>query len=78
MLRRIFTKAMKAYGPGIADLEYVMQETIKDMIDDIHQKDSHVIDAAELSTGYVCCVIASMVSKDCSPVPCINTVRGQS
>ncbi|XP_067943083.1 cytochrome P450 1A1-like [Watersipora subatra] len=61
MLRRIFTKAMKAYGPGIADLEYVMQETIKDMIDDIHQKDSHVIDAAELSTGYVCCVIASMM-----------------
>ncbi|XP_067941878.1 cytochrome P450 1A1-like [Watersipora subatra] len=61
MLKRIFTKAIKAYGPGIAHLENVMQETIQDMVDSIDQKGDQAIDTNELVVGYVCCVLASMM-----------------
>ncbi|XP_067943680.1 cytochrome P450 2C23-like isoform X2 [Watersipora subatra] len=61
MLRRLFTKAMKAYGPGVAHLENVMQDTIRGLVDDIDQKGDQAIDSTELSIGYVCCVLASMM-----------------
>ncbi|XP_067942904.1 cytochrome P450 2B1-like [Watersipora subatra] len=61
MLRRLFTKAMKAYGPGVVHLEKILQETIQCLVDDIDQKEGQAIDSAELSIGYVCCVLASMM-----------------
>ncbi|XP_067942312.1 cytochrome P450 2B5-like [Watersipora subatra] len=61
MMRRIFYKAMKAYGPGIDHLENVMQESLRDMVDSIDQKGNQAIDTVNLSVGYVCCVIAAML-----------------
>ncbi|XP_067942929.1 cytochrome P450 2M1-like [Watersipora subatra] len=60
-LRRLFTKAMSAFGPGIRHLEDIMQETILDMIEDIDRNDGEAIDTERLCVGYVCCIIASMV-----------------
>ena len=61
MTRRTFIKAMKAYGPGVNSLEKIVQETTLDMVDEIQQKDGEPIDSHKLCSGYVCCVIASMV-----------------
>ena len=61
MLRRIFIKAMKGYGPGVAHLEKILQETTIDIVDAIQQKDGEPVDTYNLSTGYVCCVTTSMV-----------------
>ena len=52
---------MKAYGPGVNSLEKIVQETTLDMVDEIQQKDGEPIDSHKLCSGYVCCVIASMV-----------------
>ncbi|XP_067943681.1 cytochrome P450 1A1-like isoform X3 [Watersipora subatra] len=59
--RRLFTKALKAYGPGVMHLENILQETIQSLVDDIDRRSGCAIDSAELSIGYVCCVIASMM-----------------
>ena len=61
-LRRLFTKAMKAYGPGIPHLESIMQETIPEVVDAIQDREGQPIDTAELNNGFVCCIMASLVS----------------
>ena len=61
LLRRLFTKGVKAYGPGVPQLEMIVQETILDIVDQVHQKCEEPINTQELSNGYVCCTIASMV-----------------
>ncbi|XP_067942928.1 cytochrome P450 2C23-like [Watersipora subatra] len=59
--RRIFTKALKAYGPGVAHLESVMQETILDIIDTLDQKNGQPVSCKDLTSGLACCVIASLM-----------------
>ena len=61
LLRRSFTKALKAYGPGVASLEGIVQETIVDMVDSIQKQDGEPTDVHKLCSGYVCCIIATMV-----------------
>ena len=39
-----------------------MQETIAEVLDLLQQKDGQVIDTHQLGNGYICCVIASVVS----------------
>ena len=61
LLRRTFTKALKAYGPGVASLEGIVQETIVDMVDSIQKQDGEPTDVHRLCSGYVCCIVATMV-----------------
>ena len=61
LLRRTFTKALKAYGPGVASLEGIVQETIVDMVDSIQKQDGELTDVHKLCSGYVCCIVATMV-----------------
>ena len=61
-LRRVATKALKSYGPGIPHLESVMQETMAEVIDLLQEKEGQPVDMHQLGNGYICCVIASIVS----------------
>ena len=60
-MRRLVTKALKAYGPGVGHLEEVMNETIIDIVDVIQGKDGEPMSTRVLCHGYICCVLASMV-----------------
>ena len=62
LLRRTFAKAMKAYGPGIAHLERKIQETLLDVVDALQQKEGQPVNTFELSNGFFCCVLASVVN----------------
>ena len=53
---------MKAYGPGVAHLESKIQETLTDVVDSLQQKEGQPVNTHELSNGYFCCVLASVVN----------------
>lgn len=54
-------KSVKAYGPGVAHLEKIIQESIQDIVDTIQAKDGEPIETHMLSAGYICCVLTSIV-----------------
>lgn len=61
-MRRIATKGLKAYGAGIAHLENIMHDTIVELTETLQANDEQAVDTQQLANGYICCVLASMVS----------------
>lgn len=47
---------------GVAKLERVVQDTLQDVMEVINNKDGEPFDTYQLTYGYVCCVMTSIVS----------------
>ena len=53
---------MRAYGPGVSHLENIMRDTIIDIVEMVQETEGEPVNIHELSAGYICCVLASMVT----------------
>ena len=53
---------MRAYGLGVPHLENIVRDTIIDIVEMVQETEGEPVNIHELCIGYLCCVIASMVT----------------
>lgn len=62
VLRRVATSGLRGYGPGIAQLEKIIQEVLQDMVEDLAVKAGQPISSHKICNSYVSSVIVYVVS----------------